>query len=80
MAERPVRFGKACSSKARAPATTGAENEVPEARKQVVPSQPVMMFSPGATTNFEAVLPARLEKLEMVFDWSVEPTARIEPT
>ncbi len=46
----PVRLGKACSKSASAPATAGAENEVPETVQQLVPSQLVMMLSPGATT------------------------------
>ncbi len=50
MACVPLMFGKACSRRAMAPATAGAEKEVPEMVQQVVPLQLVTTWSPGATT------------------------------
>src|SRR6516164_77138 len=75
-----VRFGKACSSSAMAPATWGDENEVPDTTSQVsLISQLATIWSPGATRKLFAVLPAWFEKLAMVVPGFVlAPTATIK--
>src|SRR5215471_6122515 len=80
-----VRFGKACSSSAIAPATWGAANEVPDTRSQVsLASQLAARFWPGATRKLFSVLPAWFEKVAMVEPAGatvlvLAPTATIKP-
>ncbi len=73
------RVGKDCSNSARAPATTGPENEVPDTSQQLWLLQPVITSSPGATRKPAAATPALLEKLDRVLVLSVEPTAATKP-
>src|SRR5580698_3601872 len=81
----PVRVGNAWRRSARAPATVGAENDVPDTRKQLpLVLQLLTMLSPGATTKpalaSKPLASATAEKLEIErFDAPQFAAVRLAP-
>ncbi len=79
MACRPVRLGKASSSRASAPATAGEAKEVPFTRQQPSSSQSTMTSTPGADRKAFCDTPARLEKAAICWAWSCAPVTMMAP-
>ena len=71
--------GNRCNSKAAAPATWGEEKDVPLTVVVPPPSAVVTILSPGATTNADAVSPARLLKEDIALLELTDPTANMRP-